>query len=421
MTTAQNKTRNNKRPSAATLDKELAAAMDQHGIKSNRALATLAGVDQSGLAKCRRASAPKEMNKDMGEKIARVLPGTAFAARWLDQEPTKPTAHDGLPAGYMMLTLDAITPSPLNPRGHFDGDEIAELASDIKRRGMLQNIVVNRRRKDNTPASFTHTPAEIIAGERRYRACMLLKENGQWPPKSIPEGLLLVRADVATKDEHRAAALVENMQRVELTPLEEAKAFAEIIKGGKLTAGTLATKIGKTKRFVNSRLTLLNLTPELKSQLNANEITVETARTLATKPAKTQAQAATSGVLPKPKKAAEPTKKKQPADTGQIDAFAPPAADQKKAPPAPFSFAGDASGAPSKQHAGKGDDKAPGDKQRTCLDDFTAAERRRMARAGFEGLYPHSELVFRGAELVGAELIVPETGQKVRLVAAPVQ
>ena len=172
-----------------------------------------------------------------------------------------------------------IEKSKFNPRKSFNADKVAELAASIADQGVQQNLVVR-------PHPTSKDAFEIVAGETRYRAIELLIKQGRVTPAfEVP---VLVRP--LTDAEVIAAALTENMQRQDLTPMEEAEALKALEATG-LTTADIAARIGFTVRYVQQRLALAkNLAPEAREALEAGEINIEAARIIATASADRQAE-----------------------------------------------------------------------------------------------------------------------------------
>ena len=152
------------------------------------------------------------------------------------------------------LSITLIYPNPNQPRKEFDTAKLEELAAAIRQYGVMEPIVV-------TPRADRYM---IIAGERRYRASLLagLKE--------MP--VHIIEADDALVEE---MALLENIQRQDLNDIEEARAFQSLLDRGMLKE-ELSSKLGKQVRYIDMRVSLLNLAPEyqamaLKGKLNHNE------------------------------------------------------------------------------------------------------------------------------------------------------
>lgn len=161
----------------------------------------------------------------------------------------------------VQLPMEQVVPSRYQPRILFDKEALAQLAQSIKETGLIQPITV-RKVKQNY---------EIIAGERRFRAYQLLKY------KTIP-------AFVMTPTEEQAAqiALVENVQRENLSAIEEAKSYIELMRQSSLTQEKLAQKIGKSQSSVANKIRLLNLPEEIQQAVIQSIITERHARALLT-------------------------------------------------------------------------------------------------------------------------------------------
>ncbi len=174
-----------------------------------------------------------------------------------------------IPAGEMRATSEhgldevlvgVIQPNPNQPRAHFDEEALGYLADSIKELGVLQPLLV--RRLDE------HT-YELIAGERRLRAA---KRAGL---QTVP---VIVRdADNATSLAH---AIVENIQREDLNPLEEAVAYQQLIEDFRLTHDDVATRVGKSRATVTNTLRLLQLSPIIQRYVRDGQLRMGHARAL---------------------------------------------------------------------------------------------------------------------------------------------
>ncbi|MGW0967530.1 ParB/RepB/Spo0J family partition protein [Streptomyces sp. NPDC002516] len=163
-------------------------------------------------------------------------------------------------AHFAELPLDAITPNPRQPREIFDEDALAELVTSIKEVGLLQPVVVRQ------VASGRY---ELIMGERRFRAC---REAGL---DAIPA---IVRA---TEDEKLLLdALLENLHRAQLNPLEEAAAYDQLLKDFNCTHDQLADRIGRSRPQVSNTLRLLKLSPSVQRRVAAGVLSAGHARAL---------------------------------------------------------------------------------------------------------------------------------------------
>lgn len=157
------------------------------------------------------------------------------------------------------IELTAIKPNRFQPRNDFDDTSIQKLAQTLDQDGLLQPIVVRR-----VADSY-----EIIAGERRYRAAKSLG----W--EKIP-------AVVKEMDDTQAASLavIENLQREDLNPIDEAKAYSRLMELNDLTQTQLAQEVGKSQSYVANKLRLLKLTPKVQSYLVSGEISARHGRAL---------------------------------------------------------------------------------------------------------------------------------------------
>ena len=192
-----------------------------------------------------------------------------------------PAAPDGpaTPAGTpMMLRLDALQAGQYQPRTRMDEGALYELAESIKAQGIMQPILVRRiLEQKTTPVADGQAPAapdsgagyEIIAGERRFRAARLA---------GLDEVPVLLRE---VPDEAAAAmALIENIQREDLNPLEEAQGMKRLIDDFSLTHEQMAQAVGKSRSAASNLLRLLNLTEPVQSMLMAGDIDMGHARAL---------------------------------------------------------------------------------------------------------------------------------------------
>lgn len=160
------------------------------------------------------------------------------------------------------LRVDAITPSPYNPRKHFDPERLTELAESIRNHGLLQSIVVRR----------VGDAYEIVAGERRWRAALSI-------------GLETIPATVRQITDREAAelAVLENLQRESLTPLEEADGFAALVRHG-WTQEQIAGRVGKSRAFVGNRLAISGAGDAVRDALEEDRISASVALVLARAP-----------------------------------------------------------------------------------------------------------------------------------------
>ncbi len=173
--------------------------------------------------------------------------------------PAAPAAGEAADRDYFLCDIDLIRPNPLQPRRRFDETELEELAASIRTQGMLQPLVVRRG-----PAGF-----ELVAGERRLRAARRA-------------GLSRVPVVLREVSDERLleASLVENIQRADLNPLEEAEAYHQLITRLHLTQEEVAARVGKSRSTVANVLRLRQLPPPIRQSIEAGELSMGHARAL---------------------------------------------------------------------------------------------------------------------------------------------
>ncbi|MGR5571967.1 ParB/RepB/Spo0J family partition protein [Limosilactobacillus fermentum] len=160
------------------------------------------------------------------------------------------------------LAVDSIRPNPYQPRRTFDQEGLAELARSIEAAGVFQPIIV--RRPDPNLNRY-----ELIAGERRLRATKMTER------KTIP-AIVRVLDDQTMME----VAVLENLQREDLSPLEEAQAYQTLIERLNLTQAQVAARLGKSRPYIANYLRLLGLPEEVKQMLASGELSRGQARTL---------------------------------------------------------------------------------------------------------------------------------------------
>ncbi|MEU9796987.1 ParB/RepB/Spo0J family partition protein [Streptomyces sparsogenes] len=192
---------------------------------------------------------------------SRGLPQEKEAApQQQEEEMLPPVVEEVAGAHFAELPLDSITPNPRQPREVFDEDALGELVTSIQEVGLLQPIVVRQL----APERY-----ELIMGERRWRAC---REAGL---EKIPA---IVRA---TEDEKLLLdALLENLHRAQLNPLEEAAAYDQLLKDFECTHDELADRIGRSRPQVSNTLRLLKLSPKVQKRVAAGVLSAGHARAL---------------------------------------------------------------------------------------------------------------------------------------------
>ena len=171
--------------------------------------------------------------------------------------PTGVVSNDEV--GLQEIPLSSIRPNPQQPREHFDEESLAALAESIREVGVLQPVLVR-------PGGDGF---ELIAGERRWRAARRI-------------GLQTIPAIVRTADDASMLqqAIVENVQREELNPLEEAAAYQQLIEDFSLTHDDVATRVGKSRTTITNTLRLLQLPPSIQRYLKERALRMGHARAL---------------------------------------------------------------------------------------------------------------------------------------------
>ncbi|MFI8850623.1 ParB/RepB/Spo0J family partition protein [Streptomyces sp. NPDC053499] len=210
-----------------------------------------------GVAAAKVAALSQRENEDGGEDSSEdaVSRETASSAAEGDGVPGEAGG-----AFFAEVPLDAITPNPRQPREVFDEDALAELVTSIKEVGLLQPVVV----RELKPGSF-----ELIMGERRWRACR-------------DAGLERIPAIVRATDDEKLLldALLENLHRAQLNPLEEAAAYDQLLKDFNCTHDELADRIGRSRPQVSNTLRLLRLSPAVQRRVAAGVLSAGHARAL---------------------------------------------------------------------------------------------------------------------------------------------
>jgi ParB family chromosome partitioning protein len=189
-------------------------------------------------------STPK---KGLGRGLSALIPAA------------EPKVEPRAESSTLEVAIDRITPSPFQPRRTFDEGKIGELAVSIRNQGIIQPLVV-RPKGD----SF-----ELIAGERRWRA-------------ALKAGLTRVPVVVRNADDHEALqlALVENLQREDLNPIEEANGYRRLQEEFRWSQEEMAERVGKSRPAIANSIRLLGLPAEVQQEVSAGNLPVGQARAL---------------------------------------------------------------------------------------------------------------------------------------------
>jgi ParB family transcriptional regulator, chromosome partitioning protein len=197
------------------------------------------------------APGPAGLESHAGDPTGAPVSGSAVGVR--DPQQAYGTYFDEIAIG-------AITPNPRQPRQNFDEDTLEELASSIREVGLLQPVVVRKV----MPGHF-----ELIMGERRWRACQLAGlEHVPAIVRGTPDNELL------------REALMENLHREQLNPLEEAAAYQQLLDDFSATHDELARKVGRSRPHISNTIRLLQLPPQVQRRVAAGVLSAGHARAL---------------------------------------------------------------------------------------------------------------------------------------------
>lgn len=188
--------------------------------------------------------------KALGRGLAALISSGRSVEEVLKKEiPLEPKGN--VDKGVNYLEISRLVPNRLQPRTDFNAEQLQELVDSVKEKGVLQPILVRRAGEK----------FEIIAGERRFRAAKQLKL----------ERVPVVIRDVSDQ-EALVLSIVENIQRQELNPIEEAHAFARLSKEFSLTQEDIARAVSKDRTTVSNILRLLNLPPEVQKAISSGKL-----------------------------------------------------------------------------------------------------------------------------------------------------
>ncbi len=158
-----------------------------------------------------------------------------------------------------LLPVDIIHPNPYQPRTHFEQSALDELCASVARYGILQPITVRR----------LGSVYELVAGERRLRAAKMVGMN------TVPAVIVQIG-----EEDMAVLALIENLQRADLTFMEEAESYEKLLRLHKMSQQQIAEKVGKTQSAIANKLRLLKLPPVIKKGVLAHHLTERHARAL---------------------------------------------------------------------------------------------------------------------------------------------
>ncbi|HVA41323.1 MAG TPA: ParB/RepB/Spo0J family partition protein [Candidatus Binataceae bacterium] len=201
------------------------------------------------------------IRRGLGRGLDALIESTDGAVA-ADSSPARP-GLDG--SGALSVELDQVTPSPLQPRRHFDSARLQELAQAIRSQGIIEPLVVRPApSSDGAAARY-----ELVAGERRWRAARIA-------------GLSVVPVVVRELDDHAALemSLVENLIREDLNPVDEAHGFERLARSFGMSHDQVAARIGKSRPYVSNAIRLLDLPPAVLEMIERGELSAGQARPL---------------------------------------------------------------------------------------------------------------------------------------------
>ena len=199
------------------------------------------------------------------KKLKRKVLGRGLSALMADVNPVVDGNKDEDNKGLITLSVDQIEPNPNQPRRTFSTDSLMDLSNSIIEKGIIQPLIV--RAISKTPVKY-----QIVAGERRWRAAQMAKLH------KIP---VVVRSfsDVEVLE----IAIIENIQRSDLSPIDEANGYQQLIDRFNHTQDKISRALGKSRSHIANLLRLLNLPNDVQVLLNSGALSIGHARALITR------------------------------------------------------------------------------------------------------------------------------------------
>jgi len=199
------------------------------------------------------------------KKVKRKVLGRGLSALMADVNPVVDGNKDEDNKGFITLSVDQIEPNPNQPRRTFSTDSLMDLSNSIIEKGIIQPLIV--RAISKTPVKY-----QIVAGERRWRAAQMAKLH------KIP---VVVRSfsDVEVLE----IAIIENIQRSDLSPIDEANGYQQLIDRFNHTQDKISRALGKSRSHIANLLRLLNLPNDVQTLLNSGALSIGHARALITR------------------------------------------------------------------------------------------------------------------------------------------
>ena len=202
-------------------------------------------------------STKKSQQRGLGRGLSALMADVRETTESPESQPAQPD---------MRVPVEKVHPNPEQPRRHFDTDALADLARSIGEKGIIQPLIV--RESPATPGEY-----EIVAGERRWRAAQMAKLH------EVPV-LLRDFSDIEVLE----VAIIENIQRADLNPVEEAAGYSQLMTKFGHTQEKLADVLGKSRSHIANAVRLLNLPEEVQAHLREGRLSAGHARALVTAP-----------------------------------------------------------------------------------------------------------------------------------------
>ena len=199
------------------------------------------------------------------KKVKRKVLGRGLSALMADVNPVVDGNKDEDNKGLITLSVDQIEPNPNQPRRTFSTDSLMDLSNSIIEKGIIQPLIV--RAISKTPVKY-----QIVAGERRWRAAQMAKLH------KIP-AVVRSFSDVEVLE----IAIIENIQRSDLSPIDEANGYQQLIDRFNHTQDKISRALGKSRSHIANLLRLLNLPNDVQTLLNSGALSIGHARALITR------------------------------------------------------------------------------------------------------------------------------------------
>ncbi len=195
-------------------------------------------------------------NRGLGKGLEALFGNAEIDTKEISIEPTEDTKAQGI----SFVDINNIKPNEKQPRKSFDEEKLEELATSIKEHGLIQPVILRK----------AEIGYEIVAGERRWRAC---RKAGL---KEIP---CIVKE--LTDEQNMLMAIIENMQREDLNPIEEAEGLNQMIVSFGMTQEQVSKSVGKSRPYITNALRLLKLPEAVKNFVSEGKLTTGHARAIA--------------------------------------------------------------------------------------------------------------------------------------------